>query len=155
MMMRVVVVMMMMVMMVVMTKWNIWPGPRAPPVRSRPRRKITARSYSWDQRHFHCNHKWQYPHSSHYNFGLKAKGSYQNNKFSAKGGILSQRGEGWFCCNVAGVPQSQPKHHQKSHQKSPITKKKWDFSWKNTMLREAVIREKKDFLWKSLFIYFS
>ena len=28
--------------------YKIAPGPRAPPVRRRPRRKITARSYSWD-----------------------------------------------------------------------------------------------------------
>ena len=27
-----------------------------------------------------------------------------------------------FCCNMAGVPQSQPKNHQRSHKKSPKCK---------------------------------
>ena len=33
---------------------------------------------------------------------------------------------------MAGVPQSQPKNHQQSHKKSPITKKNGTFSWKNS-----------------------
>ena len=80
--------------------------------------------------------------SSNYVVNLNLKGSLQI-KFSEKFGILSQlRGGGvcqsqlfkpkpqpykrvillGFCCNMAGVPQSQPKNHQ--------TQKIWDFSMK-------------------------